>query len=183
MEKAEGRQIIRDRLSQMTAEDVAEKSSLIKGFVIDSEVFKGAESVFVYVSTAKEADTSGIISEAIRLGKKVYFPKIEADKMVMTLFSKNTNFSLTKFGFLQDNDSVGVIEPGDLVIAPLLAYDSKFNRLGKGKGFYDRFLAKNPSKVMALAFSNQYFDGFPTTEYDIKVDYIATERGILKEKI
>ena len=71
----------------------------------------------------------------------------------------------------------------DLIIVPLAAFDHHHNRLGYGKGYYDRFLGKYRKKnkniiTIGLAFSFQKYKKIPVSKFDIKLDYILTEKGI-----
>ena len=64
-----------------------------------------------------------------------------------------------------------------------VAFDQFHNRLGYGKGYYDKFLlghtrGKKPPLTIGLAFSFQKYKKIPTTKFDIKLDYILTEKGI-----
>ena len=75
----------------------------------------------------------------------------------------------------------------DIVLVPLLAFDNKLNRIGYGKGYYDRALKKiNKIKKKAIfigiAFSFQKSIKVPTNKHDVKLDYIFTERGIISSK-
>ena len=87
----------------------------------------------------------------------------------------------------------GILEPclankplfPDFMLVPLLAFDSNNNRLGYGKGFYDKFLnkflkRKNKIKTIGVAFSFQKYNKLPVSNLDIKLDYILTEKGIKK---
>ena len=70
----------------------------------------------------------------------------------------------------------------DLMLVPLLAFDSNNNRLGYGKGFYDiflkKFLKKNKIITIGIAFSFQKYNKLPVSNLDIKLDYILTEKGM-----
>ena len=70
-----------------------------------------------------------------------------------------------------------------LVLVPLLAFDKNKNRLGYGKGFYDRYLKKYLKKnkkifTVGIAFSFQEYKNLPVNKNDYKLDYIITEKGI-----
>ncbi len=72
-----------------------------------------------------------------------------------------------------------------MALIPLLAFDRQNNRLGYGKGYYDKFLGKYLKKniniiTIGVAFSFHKYDKLPTTQLDIKLDYILTEKGITK---
>jgi 5-formyltetrahydrofolate cyclo-ligase len=73
----------------------------------------------------------------------------------------------------------------DLMLVPLLAFDNKNNRLGYGKGFYDKFLnkfLKYKKKIITIgvAFSFQKYNTIPVSNLDVKLDYILTEKGFRK---
>ena len=66
----------------------------------------------------------------------------------------------------------------DLILVPALAVDRSGNRLGKGKGFYDRFLAEcNHPKLIAVVFDDEVFDSIPTEPFDKPVDGVVTPSG------
>ena len=86
------------------------------------------------------------------------------------------------YGFLEPIRQKKIISP-DLFVVPLLAYDRFHNRLGYGKGYYDRFLKKYAKKkrnilTIGLAFSFQKYKKIPASEHDVRLDYILTEKGI-----
>jgi 5-formyltetrahydrofolate cyclo-ligase len=91
---------------------------------------------------------------------------------------------INKFGMLEPNMCKNPIIPNVLLV-PLLAFDNMNYRLGYGKGYYDRFLSKylkinKNILTIGVAFSFQKYDKLPTTQLDIKLDYILTEKGITK---
>ena len=86
------------------------------------------------------------------------------------------------YGFLEPTTNTKTVSP-DLVLVPLIAYDRFGNRLGYGKGYYDRFLGKYLKKhknilTIGIAFSFQKYKKIPTSKHDVKLDYILTEKGI-----
>ena len=90
--------------------------------------------------------------------------------------------NVNRYGFLEPTSKKKNIYP-DLLIIPLLAFDKFRNRLGYGKGYYDRYLAKHMKNnrdilTIGLAFSFQKYKKIPTSKNDVKLDYILTEKGI-----
>ena len=90
---------------------------------------------------------------------------------------------VNKFGILEPEDNKKKIIP-DLVLVPLVAFDRKLNRIGYGKGYYDRSLkkiSKNKKKIISLgiAYSFQKCRDIPVNKHDFKLDYIFTDRGII----
>ena len=90
---------------------------------------------------------------------------------------------VNKFGILEPKSSKKKIIP-DLIMVPLVAFDNRLNRIGYGKGYYDRSLKKiNKIKKNAIslgiAYSFQKCKKIPVNKHDFKLDYIFTERGII----
>ena len=84
---------------------------------------------------------------------------------------------------LEPNISSKTIKP-NIFLIPLLAYDNQKNRLGYGKGFYDNFLNKYLKKdkkliTIGVAFSFQKYNKLPVSKYDVKLNYILTEKGMV----
>ena len=94
-----------------------------------------------------------------------------------------TSLYLSKFGIPEPGHSKKKIIP-DLVMVPLVAFDKNLNRIGYGKGYYDRSL-KRISKVkkktifLGVAYSFQKYERIPINKYDFKLNYIFTERGFI----
>ena len=91
---------------------------------------------------------------------------------------------VNEFGMLEPSFQGKTVVP-NFILVPLLAFDDKNNRLGYGKGFYDRFLdkfLKIKKKIITIgvAFSFQKYNKLPVSNLDIKLDYILTEKGIKK---
>ena len=91
-------------------------------------------------------------------------------------------------------NSFGILDPflpakfliPDIMLVPLLSFDSENNRLGYGKGYYDRYLSKfsrNRKKIITIgiAFLFQKYNKLPVSKLDIKLDYILTEKGLQNE--
>ena len=90
---------------------------------------------------------------------------------------------VNNFGILEPKNSEKKIVP-DLILVPLVAFDNQLNRIGYGKGYYDRSLKKikknkKNSISLGIAYSFQKCSNVPVNKYDFKLDYILTERGII----
>ncbi len=85
---------------------------------------------------------------------------------------------VNNFGFLDPISKSKTIIP-DLIVVPLLAFDKSKNRLGYGKGYYDKFLRKYKNIItIGVAFSFQKYHKITTSKLDVKLSYILTEKGI-----
>ena len=73
----------------------------------------------------------------------------------------------------------------DIIVVPIVAFDKSLNRIGYGKGYYDKFLSKlkkNKVITIGLAFFFQKYKKITTSKFDVKLDYILTEKGIYRAK-
>lgn len=142
---------------------------------LDLDVF---DKFFIYKSFGSEVDTSKIIKHFIDLGKKVYLPRVHGEVMQSVQIDKGTNFSKNSFGIFEPDGEDQNID--DFVaIMPCLAVDCKGNRLGYGGGYYDKFLANKSATKVAICFDFQVLDEVVSSEKDIKVDCIVTEKRII----
>tara|TARA_B100000242_G_scaffold223125_1_gene163909 strand:+ start:408 stop:950 length:543 start_codon:yes stop_codon:yes gene_type:complete len=117
--------------------------------------------------------------------KKLNFllPIIEKNNsMNFYLWKKNDTLIVNKYGILEPIKTRKIIP--SVALIPLLAFDKNKNRLGYGKGFYDRFLNKylkinKKILTVGVAFSFQRYHNLPVNNNDFKLDYIITEKGII----
>ena len=114
---------------------------------------------------------------------KVSLPIVKQNnQMNFYRWSNDDPLKINKFG-IPEPVSTKIIYP-DILLVPLVAYDSNLNRLGYGGGFYDRYIEKieKIKKVtkIGLAFSFQKISSIPTNQYDRRLDFIITEKEILR---
>jgi 5-formyltetrahydrofolate cyclo-ligase len=130
-----------------------------------------------------EIDDLNILDYLEKKNFKISLPVIKKEnQMNFYKWSKRDPLKINKFG-IPEPVSTKIIYP-DILLVPLVAYDSNLNRLGYGGGFYDRYIEKieKIKKVIkiGLAFSFQKISSIPTNQYDKRLDYIVTEKEILK---
>ena len=117
----------------------------------------------------------------IRIALPVILP---LNKMCYKMWNYLEPLSINNFGVLEPQNTNKQAIP-DLIMVPLVAYDNHLNRLGYGKGYYDRSLRKI-KKIkkniifLGIAHSFQKYKKIPINKYDYKLDYILTEQGIIK---
>ena len=103
--------------------------------------------------------------------------------MSFKLWFSNEPLYVSKFGILEPHKSNKEIIP-DLIMVPLVAFDKQLNRIGYGKGYYDRILSrmsKKKDKLISVGIANsfQQCKNIPANKYDFKLDYIFTDQGII----
>lgn len=156
----------------------------IKEALLSLPLYKTADILFIYCSIGSEADTAGIILEALACGKKVALPKCMNREGEMNFYIVDRiGSSLTKGAFSINEPDDEICEPAcdsekSLCIVPGLAFDKKGNRLGYGKGYYDRFLSRFKGSSVGLCFDKCLCEELPCDKYDRRVDTIITESTI-----
>ncbi|NCA67119.1 MAG: 5-formyltetrahydrofolate cyclo-ligase, partial [Clostridia bacterium] len=121
-----------------------------------------------------------IIRCALNEGKTVCIPKVNGEHMQAFVIDRATVYSKNGWGI--DEPVTDVVFPAkniELSIIPLVGFDRRLNRLGRGKGFYDKFLSGLPCKKIALAYSIQEEESIVIEELDVRVDKIITEKEII----
>ena len=169
--------------SVMTAEERAAKSAAILGRLLGSEEYRKCRRVMVYVSKPEEVDTLGFITAALRDGKEVVVPKVEkgAEALIPCLIGSLAELSKGEFSVLEPKEAMSVDGKSiDLFVIPGIAFDEKGNRIGYGRGYWDRFLASvGKGHIVGLAFENQVFREVDKSSHDVPVSAIVTEKRVI----
>ena len=138
------------------------------------------QNILIYMDMNKEVAATLLIDK----GFTIFITKTMPDLSLKVNKYNKSELVLHKFGYYESS-SLDYVDPSivDVALIPGLAFDLKGNRLGYGKGYYDRFLAAYPHiKRVALAFSFQIIEALPTDQYDQMMDLIISEKEIRKFK-
>ena len=174
MDKIELRRQIKEKKRQMTESEIKSASACLGELFIATEQYQQAKTVYGYLPYNQEVRTTPILEQALRDGKQVAVPKIYGEEMK---FIYMTDLSQT------EKNSYGIPEPiadcpvandtSALVLMPGLAFTKAGDRMGYGGGFYDKFLAEEPTHpTVALCYEFQIVDQIPTDDYDIPVGLV-----------
>ena len=154
---------------------------------LSQEVFKrflelglsGCKIFFVYNSFGSEVQTKKIIEHLLVNNKKVYLPRVEGQIMQSVPIDENTKYLKNKFGITEpvgNNDEINDF----VAIMPCLAVDKFGNRIGYGKGYYDKFLQNKKALKIILCYDFQLVNDLAPDEFDIPADMIITDKRILE---
>ena len=160
---------------QFSQQQLAELSLSVINRLMASPKMKEAKTVLMYYSLDDEVNTHDVVNTVLKQGKTVLLPKVISE----------TEMELRRYTGPQDlqDGFFNIMEPSgelfenyediDLAVIPGMAFDSQNNRLGRGKGYYDRMLPKlvNAYKI-GVCFDFQHLPGIPADENDIKMDEI-----------
>lgn len=174
-EKDAIRKMINEKILALTVEQKRAESTFVQEGVLQSQEYKKANKIFVYINDNREIATDIIIANALLEGKQVFVPCVTSpSEMIAVKVDSNTQYTVNKYGIKEPiiGDTTVVDSDFDLVICPLVGCTTKGDRLGHGKGYYDRFLSKNNCYKIGLAFAVQVVDDLPTQSTDVLLDRI-----------
>ena len=183
--KAAMRRQLRDTLANLSEADRHAKSVAACSLLAASPEFHVARVVMLFLSMPTEIDTSSLALRAWQTGKTVVVPKVSWDQRRMLpveITSLNTA-DMTTTGPGVREPIAGTPAPLrdiDLVIVPGLGFTQSGFRIGRGMGFYDRFLAQSDfiGVSCGLAFEEQIVTDLPVLDHDVPLSMLATDRGI-----
>lgn len=178
MEKQLIRQKILKKLKKQKKEESRKRSLKIKKILFSQPQFLQADRIMFYISKESEVDTTSMIKDALRMGKKVIVPVtlVEKRKIIPSQVKDyKQELEIGRYGIYQPKRSFFrkvLLKDIDLVIVPGVAFDRTGNRLGRGGGYFDRFLAKIKKRnipMFGLAFKCQVLKQLPVFAHDIPV--------------
>ena len=173
MDKKALRQEIRARKKACPQEQLQEESVWIMSKLSEHPDFQKAEIVMLYASLPDEVQTL-VFLEKWRNRKRILLPTVVGDDIVPVELSAHSRMTEGDFHILEP-DSPPYEGPIDLIVVPGMAFDRRGHRLGRGKGYYDRFLIKYPEvKTIGICFSFQMLDEVPAESHDQVIDEIIT---------
>lgn len=182
--KREIRREVRARVAAMTPDERTQAAETACRAAAGEAHFRDAGAVLLSLSLPDEIDASPLLIAALGAGKRVFLPRMDWDRASMggvEVFSPDFPIEVRRHG-VPEPVGASVIEPAalDVVLVPGVAFDRQGGRIGRGKGFYDRFLARAGRGTfrLALCFSAQIVDRVPRDDHDEPVDAIASESGL-----
>ncbi len=157
------------------------ESRLVCEKILELSEYKRAKKILSFMNFGSEIEIEILNNMIIESQRELFLPRIE----------KDGELSIVKFDFKFKRGQFGIREPIgeeylgalDLIIVPGLAFDREGNRIGYGKGYYDRLFSKYLNvKKIAPIFEFQLFSEIPTEIHDVKIDIIITKNEVLKLK-
>ena len=169
----------------LTCDSWLENSRCAQDNVTALPEFIRARCVALYSSIANEVDTSAIFRVAISLGKKVLYPLVRGDEMVLGETDDLKQLTTGYMGILEPRaaSKIYLANEPDFITIPGVAFDSAGRRIGYGKGYYDRFFRHPELRafLVGLCHDFQIVDGeIPTDRYDVGMDVVVTEQRVIR---
>ena len=173
MDKKELRSTIKTLKKQHTKEQLLEQSEVILSKLEQHPAFQKAHIVMIYSALPDEVQTEAFL-EKWRHEKKIILPTVVGDDIIPVELAENTGFAVGDFNILEPQNEPYTGDY-DLIVVPGVAFDRKGNRIGRGRGYYDRFLCKHLNvKRIGICFDFQLVDEVPVEDNDIKMDEVIS---------
>ena len=166
---------IRTLKRQFTQAQLDELSLSVEKKVISNQRIINADTILMYYSLNDEVNTHSLIDKLLSQGKKILLPYV-IDEENIEIREYNSPYDLRQgaYGIMEPTGhSYCNIEDIDVALIPGMSFDKDKNRLGRGKGYYDRFLKRIPGAYkIGVCFEFQKQGNIPTGEYDVRMDEI-----------
>ena len=174
MDKKALRRQIREQKRAMTEEQIVAASQRLADKFFCTKQYMDAKTIYGYLPYNQEVRTVPILERALADGKSVAVPKVYGDEMRFIYITGFDGLENSDMGIPEPvTDGPVADDPTALVIMPGLAFDAQGNRIGYGGGFYDKFLASEPSHpTVALCYDFQMLPRLDTDVFDIPVDLV-----------
>ena len=169
------KQILRKKYKDIrrNIKDKEEQDNIIFNKVINLEEYKQSDLILIYVSLKDEVDTIELIKYSLKIGKKVAVPKCEDNDIIFYYINSIKDLEEGKFGILEPKTNKKVINfNNSICIIPGVAFDKQNNRIGYGKGFYDRFLENYNGIKIGLTYKECVCDKIDSEINDVKMDKV-----------
>ena len=183
--KPAARRLLRDRLTAIAPPERHARSALACSWVTAMPEFDQAQVVMLYLNTPEEMETAPLALRCWRAGKTVVVPKVSWDQRRMLpieITSLNGGLARTAGTGIQEpvEGKPVPVDMIDLVIVPGLGFTANGHRIGRGMGFYDRFLSQQEfiGRSCGLGFEDQVLDDLPVLDHDVPLSMLVTERGV-----
>lgn len=177
--KTELRKEIADLKKQISNEQKQQEALAVFVKVETLPEFKSAENILLYWSTSDELPTHEII-EKWSVKKQIILPTVVGDKLILKPYMPGQNMKKGALGIWEPDTEDNFTGDIDLMIIPGIAFDSDKNRLGRGKAFYDRFLANKRLVKIGVGFDLQLLPRIPSEKSDIKMDKVITASHLIE---
>ncbi len=178
--KKQTRKQIREQKKLFPQEEKTKQSSQIFSAIEQSDMFRKAKVILLYWSMDDEVDTHEFILKWYG-NKTILLPCVSGDDLILRRFEGMQS--------MKEGEQFSILEPTgavfddysaiELMIIPGMAFDREKNRLGRGRGFYDRLLSVNRCTKIGICFDFQLLDKVPVEDFDVKMDYVFSYNTLI----
>lgn len=179
MTKQELRKQIREWKKKFTAEQLQDMSGVLFSRLERHSRFKEAGTVLLYYSLPDEVATHAFVEKWSRT-KDIILPLVAGDRLELRRYTGRQDLCKGSYGIWEPSgERLDDYSRIDFAVIPGMGFDRNGNRLGRGKGYYDRLLSSLVSYKVGVCFGFQVVDEVPTEAFDIAMDEVWTEDGCI----
>ena len=180
-QKTETRKILKSTRASIPEATRMNAANSITEQILRLDEIRDARTIFIYISYASEVHTHALIKALLAAGKTLAVPKIiKSDYMQAETFSSWEALVPGELGILTPTDSTPCNGPFDVAITPGLGFTLSGQRMGFGRGYYDKWFAQNKVRhKIALAFEVQLINEMPVEDTDVPMEKIVTEKRVI----
>ena len=167
------RKIIKVRVSAISPDERRKREEILHNNLFSMPEFVGASSVMLFANLPDEIDTFSLIDRCFAMGKKVFLPVITGDDMTIAEFTGE--YKTGRYGIKEPSLASELsLTPNsiDFALIPGVGFSPSGYRLGRGKGFYDKFLSKHPLYTVGVCFREQFFLDIPFEPHDVPMNKV-----------
>lgn len=171
--KNELRVIVQTKKNYLTADEIRKESEEVFAKIEKLPEFQRARTILVYWSTPKEVATEDFINKYCHT-KTVLLPVVSGNALKLQSYTSKTTLVKGSLGIWEPEDQESYTGKIDLAIIPGVAFDKQKNRMGRGRGYYDRLLNEINTFKIGVCFNCQLMELVPTNDNDIKMDMVIS---------
>ena len=175
---------LRERLGSIPAEELRQRSAAACTILCEQPEYVRAEVVMLFLAAASEVESTHLALRAWSDGKRLLAPRVSWDQrrmLPLEVTSLTSGLEEGTMGMREPIEGLPVpVSEIDLVVVPGLGFDAQGHRLGRGRGFYDRFLSHPDFRGVScgLALESQLVKALPVGPHDVRVDMLVTDRTV-----
>lgn len=175
--KEDIRKSIRQKKKLLSSEDKLQAAELVFKQLFQLEQWEKANRVLVYHSLPDELQTIEYLDKM--LSKELFLPKVDGDTLKIVAYDKSRLITGAYNILEPDDNNYFPVEDIELIIIPGVAFDKQKNRLGRGKGYYDKLLSNTDAFKIGICYDFQLVDEISTDAHDIKMDIVIAPNCVI----
>jgi len=177
--KSELRRRLMRKRDALDLDEVEKKSDIIFENLLKTDCLKDSAKIGLYYPKGNEVSTKKALISLLKSGKRVFLPRVNGENLEFCEIKGLDDLKKMSFGIMEPLKDIPASDPLclDIIIVPSVAVDKDGNRIGRGGGFYDKFLASNPGiKTICPVYDFQIVKEIEASPHDQKINIVASEK-------
>lgn len=175
------RQLIENR-KLLSEEKRIQEAEFIRRYLMGHSKLQEADVLMLYAAKLPEVDMDALLDWALMQGKRVCFPRVNGDDMDFYFVKDASSLSPGNFGVREPVENCEIAMPQRAVcLVPGVGFDRLGNRMGYGKGYYDKYFHKSKADIVKIGvcYDEQLLDALPAEKHDIKMDMVISASEVI----